>query len=118
MKEDGHTLWQARPLFRLFYRGFLSAYLLHRHRYGLAAPFRSDPGHEIGNLGAFRRWAKGGMAYIRSPFLNICVGVPLRTTLMSVCGLSIANAALPFMAGLTLGMPSPSMPWQLAHDAI
>lgn len=58
------------------------------------------------------------MAYIRSPFLNICVGVPLRTTLMSVCGLSIANAALPFMAGLTLGMPSPSMPWQPAHDAI
>ena len=24
----------------------------------------------------------------------------------------------PFMAGLTLGMPSPSMPWQPAHDAI
>lgn len=59
MKEDGHTLWQARPLFRLFYRGFLSAYLLHRHRYGLTAPFRSDPGHEIGNLGGIQAVGEG-----------------------------------------------------------
>ena len=60
--------------------------------------------------GEYPPYKASGMAYIRSPFLKSWVGVPLRMTPMSVCGLAIASVALPFMAGLTWGMPSPFMP--------
>ena len=60
--------------------------------------------------GDYPPYKASGMAYIRSPFLKIWVGMPLRTALISVRGPSMASVALPFMAGPTLGMPWPFMP--------